>query len=370
MAAASKTTLKTYFNTGDVPTESQFAELIDSVRIVSLGLTGKKYVNDGAGVDPTGVSDSSAGIQAVINAAGATTLVFEGLYKLSSSVITAAAGQTWILKAGTKIWADGNSLAGGNNVIGLNDNVNIEAEAGCELYHVPSTVYAYVGIGCTGKYGWSVTGPLKITNISYGMSILGGGSGANQRRNGVVDGVRFHLCQSNAGAGTGTGLKLSSAAEYIEVRNCDFHSNEGYGFWNDKSGNSNIVNCRFNDNTLNGIRIIGDNQATPAANSDHLQVVGCQINHNGSYGIYIDSARYGVNVTGCEMFGNPPFSVINSMGVSFNGCGIAAGGANVEAGTYGKAVYVNGGYVLGTIATLNTFTGGGTLTLSNVQDNA
>jgi hypothetical protein len=39
MTAQNRTTLKTYFNTGDVPTESNFVDLIDSFRLISEGAT-------------------------------------------------------------------------------------------------------------------------------------------------------------------------------------------------------------------------------------------------------------------------------------------------------------------------------------------
>lgn len=39
MTAQNRTTLKTYFNTGDVPTESNFVDLVDSFRLISEGAT-------------------------------------------------------------------------------------------------------------------------------------------------------------------------------------------------------------------------------------------------------------------------------------------------------------------------------------------
>ena len=50
MAHASKTTLKTYFNTGDKPTETQFASLIDSNLNETDGgsITGSLKINPGA----------------------------------------------------------------------------------------------------------------------------------------------------------------------------------------------------------------------------------------------------------------------------------------------------------------------------------
>lgn len=55
MTAQNRTTLKTYFNTGDVPTEAQFVDLIDSFRLISEGAT----VLSGSGAP--GAGDGSDG---------------------------------------------------------------------------------------------------------------------------------------------------------------------------------------------------------------------------------------------------------------------------------------------------------------------
>lgn len=49
MAVVDKTTLKSYFETGDRPTESQFINLIDSLMHVNDGITiYGEYADDGA----------------------------------------------------------------------------------------------------------------------------------------------------------------------------------------------------------------------------------------------------------------------------------------------------------------------------------
>jgi hypothetical protein len=117
MAQQSKTTLKTYFNTGDTPTEAQFVDLIDSYQDASAVLaattasftTADETKLDGieAGADVTDATNVAAA-GAVMNTGNST---IAGVKTFSSSPIVPA--PTTDLQAATKKYVDDAVTAGG-----------------------------------------------------------------------------------------------------------------------------------------------------------------------------------------------------------------------------------------------------------------
>ena len=83
MTAKDKTTLKSYFNTGDIPTETDFANLIDSLPDV--------YNVKAYGAVGNGTTDDTIAIQAAINAAfaagGGRVFIPSGRYLLTASLV-------------------------------------------------------------------------------------------------------------------------------------------------------------------------------------------------------------------------------------------------------------------------------------------
>ena len=79
MSKASNTTLKSFFETGDVPVQSNFEDLIDSVSNLD---------SDAWEIDTSGVSDTSTELQALFDAAsdGDTVFLPKGTIYLTTSV--------------------------------------------------------------------------------------------------------------------------------------------------------------------------------------------------------------------------------------------------------------------------------------------
>ena len=79
MAKVSTATLKSYFNTGDTPTEANFINLFDSLENLDAASWD---------VDTTGVSDSSSKLQTIFNAAsdGDTVYLPKGTIYVNTSV--------------------------------------------------------------------------------------------------------------------------------------------------------------------------------------------------------------------------------------------------------------------------------------------
>ena len=135
------------------------------------------------------------------------------------------------------------------------------------------------------------------------------------------------------------------------------------------AANCDVIGGKLIRNDSAGIYIVGN-----VGNSDHFAVVGVQMNHQdiglASFNVRVEDVDTGVNFTGCSIYGGAPFKIINSKGVSFNGCGLSGSGGGVYPHVQTSTVYVNGGHLIGVgqATVLSNFTGGGTLTFNNVLD--
>lgn len=82
--------------------------------------------------------------------------------------------------------------------------------------------------------------------------------------------------------------------EYTNVSGCSFVSGN-VGAWI-RGGNNTLSGCNLSINVTGVYLADGDNDA-------HGVVIGCQINHNSSYGIYVeDSVVLGHRFTGCDIY--------------------------------------------------------------------
>jgi hypothetical protein len=338
------------------------------------GYSDVAFVNNYSGVDPTGVADSKTGLQAAM-ASGKKIIVFDGLYK-TTDLLTLNTGQTVLLRGGTVVTLSGN-VNTGNCLFLMADKSHILAESGARLTHVPTGTASYSGIRASSKYLWSIDGKLTIDGFgNQGIWIQGAGSGNNGFKNGFIRGV---ICQSNinngfGGAnGAGHGIRFDAGTEYVYIIDCELYENQGFGVLNLGGANNPIINTKVIKNTLGGLRIIGHY----TNNTDHFQVVGCQINHNdavGTYNIWVSDVDTGVNFTGLSVYGGTLIKAENSVGISFNGCGLSiSGNSYVSPGTDGDGIVaINGGHVIGSGTSIEGFktnlVGGGQVIFSNVRE--
>lgn len=135
MTAQNKTTVKGYFETGDVPTEAQFIDLIDSYQDVNARLTNVSglAVTDGGFI----VGDGSS----FVIEAGATARDSLGL----GSIATQASGSVTIT---------------GGSISGITDLAVADGGTGASTASAARTNLAAVGTDPTG-----ITGADAITNV-------------------------------------------------------------------------------------------------------------------------------------------------------------------------------------------------------------
>jgi len=106
MASKNRTTLKGYFETGDTPSQAQYADLIDS----NLNLSETTDQTTAGGLNITGNVTSSGNISA---SGGIEATSFQGTFG-SSGVDWNARGASYTFAGGTHITASGNISASGD----------------------------------------------------------------------------------------------------------------------------------------------------------------------------------------------------------------------------------------------------------------
>lgn len=334
--------------------------------IISKPFRKTVWLND-YGADYTGAvaADTAWGLA---KASGATRIIFEGVYRFVQN-IEPSANTVLDLRSGTDIRLYG---VAANSTKGF-----IELLAGCRIESQPLTlisrpageVAAYIGVRALSIYDWGVYGPVKITGFgNCAIKVSGAGTGTNQYRNGQIVGCDCSNQVNQGSTPNGTGIYLLNAAEYVFIDGVTCNENTGFGILNDVAANCPIRNSKIMKNTLGGVKIIGS-----AGNSDHFDLTGNTINHNeaaGTFNVWITAVDTGVNISGGSIAGGVPFKVESSLGVSFNGVGMAALGTGVYPVITSSTVNINGGHLLGATRAqlLAGFTGGGTLNLNNVAE--
>lgn len=322
-------------------------------------------INQFASVDPSGVTECSAAIQAGLNNSSYDSYIFDGVYKITSS-LTIPTGKRVYLRAGTDVQVF-TGAAGNVSAFILNTRSGVDGEQGSFISCTASTKNQY-GITVTnGAYGWSVLGRIEIRNFGrHGMYFLSAVSAPNQYKTGTI--VDVIVSGTSAITGSyGDGIKVDGGTEYVRFINVESTGSAGYGL-NILGANNPVIGGALVANTTGGMRVQGG-----ASNSDHSMVTGTTINHNTGpafTGVDIDT---GYGLTGVTMLGNSSlFNLSNCQGVSFTGCGVdvAAASALAPGATGDGLLTISKGYSLsGSQADFRAaLTGGGQVIFDGVTE--
>lgn len=320
-------------------------------------------VNSVSGVDPTGVSVCHTELQSALDNASYRRIVFDGIYRIQGQ-LTIPTGKHVILKSGTSIRIYNNVATSTISAFDLNTESAIELEPCSEITTETAGTINYIGIrNVSGAYGFTICGRGKIHNFGrHGISLNSTVAAPNQYVTGLIKDVRVHNI-SDVNGSFGDGIKIAAGTEFVRMENIEVWDCESNGVYI-LGANNPISSANLSKNAKYGLKVYGF-----ASNSDHFTVNGAMFGHNTLGAIDITDVDTGLDIGGCSVYGK--VSVINSKGVSFNGCGIQADAYwNIETGAAGGAVNINGGHTInGTQANfLANMTGGGTLTFDRTLE--
>lgn len=168
MTAQNKTTIKSYFQTGDRPTQAQFADLIDSYQDTNTNLTTLASANLGAVGLQVLSCVTSASAQSAIGGTTVGRAVFQAT--TTAAAQQALGGGT----AGRQIF-ESITAASAASIISVSVTARVFSSAGTTIYSKPSGLkYAAVevlGAGGAGGGAVSTTGAQSSTGAG------GGGAG-------------------------------------------------------------------------------------------------------------------------------------------------------------------------------------------------
>lgn len=269
MTQRSKTTLQSYFQTGDRPTQAQFTDLIDSFQ----GFAGVSVLDYGAVGD--GVTDDTEAFEDAL-ASGDPILIPAGVFVIGDLLIP-----------------DGASLFGfsgkaySTTIYGLtvfrrkSGATTILDVSGADGYNVHSICLDGVDKGTHGIV--AVTADSLhgiIENCSARFCSTGfGGTGANYMRSamvaksnavngaiGMTNIIDSHISTCIIAANTGNGLNFSTGVNDCMVTNCKIEFNQGYGVQYSGANNHTITGCIIDRNYKAGIRFQAAGNCTATGN--------------------------------------------------------------------------------------------------------
>jgi len=93
--------------------------------------------------------------------------------------------------------------------------------------------------------------------------------------------------------GNNVGFFADTYGEYASFGNCTFIENQVA--LNIKGGNNNFTNCII-DLNVDGVRLLA------GSNDGHGKFVGCDINHNTGYGLFMDTVANGETFVDCHIY--------------------------------------------------------------------
>jgi len=316
MSKVSTATLKSYFKTGDTPTEANFINVFDTL----------KNLDDASwDVDITGVLDSSSKLQTIFNDAndGDTIFLPRGIIYVNTSVsITKKikiVGQGTIVKITSSIKAFSLDIDG---------------------VFIQNLWFKYfTGTKNSSQYGIFVNSKndFKINNCSFEGLYHGIGFESTILTGSFVPSEITNCYFLSNTVGISGGVR----GEYVNINNCRGNLNTTHIEF--QGGNINISSCILTAG-VDGIKVMS------GANDSHGTISGSFINHLSGNCLLFSSITNGHIVDSCNFFGGTIF-LQNCTGVSLQNCRIDV--ANVLFENAVGSVFMSNRHSSGNTNTIN-----------------
>ena len=285
MSKASNTTLKSFFETGDIPVQSNFEDLIDSLSNLD---------SDSWNIDVTGTTDTSTTLQSYLDSSsdGDTIFLPKGTIYLTTSVTITKkikiVGQGTVIKLTTGI----------KGLIFDADDISIE---NVDFQYVTGTKnLSQYGIFVNSKNNFKIHN-CKFNDLYHGIgfesTILSG--------NNVNSEISNCYFESNT-----YGILGGVRGEYVNITGCRGYLNTNHIEFS--GGNININGCILTRG-INGINVLS------GANDSHGIINGCEINHQSGNALYFDSIVNGHTVSNTHIF-QGKIHLKDCIGVSLKSC--------------------------------------------------
>lgn len=296
MTQRSRATLKGYFNTGDIPTETNFGDAIESFALnAELPVSVKYY-----GATGDGVTDDTTAVQAAITAEKdiyfpAGTYIVSNLTIASDGTTLRGAGQQSILSF--KTGSTGFLLACSTNKVAIH---GLRFSAGAASQTAVTSSAADRSCISVATQKDSIISDCSIFGFAnYAIY-------ANDASRDRLSHIRFHALNIE---NCWTAFLLGANAEYISIS--DVSAKHCYIGAEVTAGNVTIANSQFID-CGKGIWV----RKNGNGNNSHGNANGCLINHCTTL-IDCDGVDFGFNFVGCNMF-EGMIRIDDSVGVNIN----------------------------------------------------
>lgn len=310
MGQVSKVTAKGYFNTGDIPSEANFEDLIDSALWYDESYTASYPPNFavvtsyGVATGNTGLVNASA-IQTAIDTGKPVIYIPKGTYTFEGATLGASA---FTLQAGQVLMGEGEQT-----ILQVTTNHRIvAANTGCKFLNLQfkgsgkndgkgfqSGIFSQASfveiIGCTfkdlsGTPGANGGGGIELStfpNPYYGVRI-----------------VSNHFDSCNCG------INVEARAEYCSISDNQVHGcNVGIHL----IGGNNTFSTNTVTYNVVGVKIRG------GVNDGHSSFTACMISHNTTSNLDVDTVTITLPITFSNCHLNLGDIIIDDAGVIFDG---------------------------------------------------
>lgn len=326
MTQRSRSTLKGYFNTGDVPTETNFSDMIDSFALAAeLPVSVKSY-----GATGDGTTDDTTAIQ---NALNAEKCIYFPPGNYVASNLSIALDGTTIFGAGQQSVITFKTGSTGFLFTCSTYKVVIEH------LRLSAGAASQKGTTSSGSNRSAISMSTQIDSLVCNCSIFGFANYAiyaNDASRDHVSHARFHSINVE---NCWTGFLLGANAEYISLS--DVSCKYCYIGAEVTAGNVTVCNSQFVQCGIGfWVRKNGN------TNNSHGNANGCLFNHCTT-SIFCDGVDFGFNFVGCQVF-EGLLIIDDSVGVNINSgvldpseVRMSGGGRNYIRHNYNPAGYAS-----------------------------